>query len=265
MVVIGADHAMRDAIIGAVTRTRPVTVTLPSEAAERDGLAYTLWLPSRERANGAGVLILHGAGSRKENHHDFARAAVEAGFAALAFDQRGHGDSRGQMDGRVLGDIAAMAGLLRSRIGSALEHGRPTPRAPVALRGSSMGGYLAIVAGAAVGAAAVVAICPAGSEGLRRGLAAGKFELDADVPALDAFFAEHELDSAVRSLDAPLLLLHAEGDERVPVQQSIELERSFHVPGSRLITVAGGHHRSIQHDGELQAVSLRFIADALGR
>jgi hypothetical protein len=33
--------------------------------------------------------------------------------------------------------------------------------------------------------------------------------------------------------------------------------------GSRLITLPGGHHRSIQHDPELQAVSLRFLGKAL--
>ena len=35
-------------------------------------------------------------------------------------------------------------------------------------------------------------------------------------------------------------------------------------PGSRLIVIPGGHHRSIQHDAELQALSLRFIEEALG-
>jgi hypothetical protein len=38
----------------------------------------------------------------------------------------------------------------------------------------------------------------------------------------------------------------------------------MNAPGSRLIVVPGGHHRSIQHDQELQAVSLRFIERALG-
>jgi hypothetical protein len=32
---------------------------------------------------------------------------------------------------------------------------------------------------------------------------------------------------------------------------------------SRLIAVPGGHHRSIQHDEELQAVSVGFIERAL--
>ena len=64
--------------------------------------------------------------------------------------------------------------------GGAAARARSAIRAPLALRGSSMGGYLAIVA-AADGRmrAAVVAICPASGEGLRRGLApAARFDAD---------------------------------------------------------------------------------------
>src|SRR5207342_1277325 len=120
----------------------------PAEAGMRDGLAYTLWLPDEDPAGG--VVILHGAGSCKENHQDFARAARSAGLAAVVFDQRGHGASGGALDHRALGDVATMASLL--------------PPGPVALRGSSMGGWMALCAAAGVDAAAVIAICPAPSE-----------------------------------------------------------------------------------------------------
>jgi alpha-beta hydrolase superfamily lysophospholipase len=237
-----------------VPRSRTATPELPTEIGARDGLSYSLWLP-RTTAPG-GVVILHGAGSCKENHHDFARAALGAGLAAIVFDQRGHGDSDGPMDGRALEDVVAMAALLRSRIGR-----DPVP--PIALRGSSMGGYVALVSAAAAQAVAVVAICPAGDEGLRRGLAAGRFTFDADAPALDRFLAAHDVHAAARGLDVPVLLLHAEGDEQVPVEHSRELATALRSPASRLIAPPGGHHRSIQHDAELQAVSLRFIGHAL--
>jgi uncharacterized protein len=236
-----------------VGRLRSVSVALPSEMSTCDGLAYSLWIPSGEVHGG--VVILHGAGSCKESHHDFARILLAAGFAAIVFDQRGHGASEGPMGAGVLGDIGAMAALLRSRIGA--------DDAPIALRGSSMGGYFAILAAPLVGARAVVAICPASAEGLRRGLSAGTLRFDADVPALDAFLLEHDLNTAVESLQAPLLLLHAEGDEQVPVEHSRELAELVTSPGSRLIAVPGGHHRSVQHDAELQAISLRFIERAL--
>jgi pimeloyl-ACP methyl ester carboxylesterase len=229
-----------------VSRLRTVTTATPDEVGKHDGLAYSLWVPAVVRG---GVLILHGAGSCKESHHDFARAARGAKFAAIAFDQRGHGESDGRMDGRALDDVSSMVTLLRSKL--------PDPGAPIALRGTSMGGYTAIVVAAAVGAAAVVAICPASAEGLRRGLRAGKFDFEADVAAVDALLAANDLHAAARSLSVPLMLMHAEGDEQVPVQHSRELAEQ--APGSRLIVIPGGHHRSVQHDDELQAVSLRFI------
>jgi alpha-beta hydrolase superfamily lysophospholipase len=232
-----------------------VTPVLPVESGTDHGLAYTVWMPAGDPPARGGVVVLHGAGSCKENHHDFARAAIALGLGAIVFDQRGHGQSERPMDGRALADVAAMAALLRERLGSA--------GAPLALRGSSMGGYLAILAAAGVDAQAVVAICPASTEGLRRGLADDTLDLEADRDALYAWLDRHDLGRVVSELRAPLLLLHAEGDERVPIEHSRELAARMRAPGSRLIAIPGGHHRSIQHDEELQAVSLRFIVAAL--
>jgi len=77
---------------------------------------------------------------------------------------------------------ADLASLLAAELGD--------PGASVALRGSSMGGYLAIRAAAQAGAAAVVAICPASASGLRRGLHDGSLDFAADVPALTRLLAE---------------------------------------------------------------------------
>jgi pimeloyl-ACP methyl ester carboxylesterase len=232
---------------------RTVIPVLPDEMAAADGLAYSLWLPSGRVPLKGGIVILHGAGSCKENHHDFARSAGAAGFAALAFDQRGHGESTGPMDARAVEDVASMARLLRDRM--------PAP-APVGLRGSSMGGYLAIVAAPSARAAAVVAICPASAEGLARGLASGALKFDADRPAVEALLSAHDLHTAVAELPCPLLLLHAEGDEQVPVEQSRELAERMPQRSSRLVTVPGGHHRSVQHDPELNSLALRFLGRA---
>ena len=240
-------------MIASVPRSRTITPVLPREIAVHDGLAYSLWLPDEVRG---GVVILHGAGSCKESHHDYARLLVSARYAAISFDQRGHGASEGVMDGRAIEDIVAMADLLRSRIGD--------PGASLALRGSSMGGCFALLAAPAVGAAAVVAICPAGPRGLQRGVEAGTLGFDADVAALSALLTEADLHETVGSLEMPVMILHAEGDEQVPVEHSRELAARFASPSSRLITVPGGHHRSVQHDDELQAVSLKFIQRALG-
>jgi pimeloyl-ACP methyl ester carboxylesterase len=220
----------------------------PAELGEVDGLAYSLWLPDTDPW--AGVVVLHGARSCKESHHDFARAARAAGLSAVCFDQRGHGATGGELDARVLDDVATVAGLLGD--------------VPLALRGSSMGGYVAILAAAQLGARAVVAICPASADGLWRGLRSGELEFPADVPSLEAFLAEHPLDAAVERLAIPLLLLHAEGDEQVPAAHSRELARLSPDPRSELVIVPGGHHRSVQHDAELQGHALRWLRRAIG-
>jgi alpha-beta hydrolase superfamily lysophospholipase len=234
---------------------RTINPVMPTEVGRHGGMAYSLWLPTGEATRGA-VVILHGAGSCKESHHDFCRALLPVGVASVAFDQRGHGDSEGPMDGRAVEDVVAIAELARARVGD--------PTLPLALRGSSMGGHLALIAAAPAGAAAVVAICPASAAGLRRGLAAGTLRFDADVPALDALLAAHDLYAIAAGLEIPVLLLHAEGDEVVPVEHSRELAAQLGAPTSRLIAVPGGHHRSVQHDAELQAVATRFIVRAFG-
>jgi alpha-beta hydrolase superfamily lysophospholipase len=241
-------------------QTRTITPVLPDEMSIKEGLAYSLWLPASHVSLRGGVVILHGAGSCKENHHDFARAALAAGFGAIAFDQRGHGDSEGPMDAGVLDDVASMADLLRARM---TERFGPGPAHRVALRGSSLGGYLAILAAPVARADAVVAICPASAAGLLRGLTGGAFRFDANVPELERFLIAHDLQSAVVDMTIPLLLMHAEGDEQVPVEHSRELAEAAAHPRSRLVAVPGGHHRSVQHDPELNAVALRFLERAL--
>jgi pimeloyl-ACP methyl ester carboxylesterase len=242
---------------GYGSATRTVDPLLPADTGVLNGLAYTRWLPPAPRPPArAGIVVVHGADSVKESHHDFARAAVALGLAVICFDQRGHGESAGRLDGRAVDDVVSFVVELRLTLGDR--------RAPIALRGSSMGGYLAIQSAQPAQAQAVVAICPASADGLRRGLDDGRFSFAADREALGRFLDEHDLTDAARALTMPLLLLHAEGDERVPVQHSRELAAVVTSPGSRLIAVPGGHHRSVQHDPELQAVSLRFITRALG-
>ena len=224
---------------------RPVHVEPPTELGTRDGLAYALFLP--DGASAGGVVMLHGAGSQKENQFDIARMLRAGGVAAVCFDQRGHGESDGALGAGALDDVATIAGLL--------------PPGPVALRGSSMGGFMALHAGARMDVAAVVAICPATGALLARGLRSGRFSFRADHDGLLALLAGADEAAAAAALGERLLLMHAEGDEQVPISISRELHAA--APGSRLVAVPGGHHRSIQHDGELIAVAVRFLTQAL--
>lgn len=227
----------------------------PDDRGEFEGRPYWLWLP-RSDPPWPAMVILHGAGSGKESHADFGRVCADLGWAAVSYDQRGHGKGEEPMSPAALGDVGSMAAMLASR--EDVDGGR------VCVRGSSLGGYLAIRAAATEAAiAGVIAICPASEEGLRRGLRDGSLEMRADVPALDAWLAEHDLREAVAGLGAkPLILMHARGDDRVPYTWSEELH-SRAGGSSRLLILPGGHHRSVQHDPELQATALRWLGRAL--
>ena len=231
----------------------PLPTPEPPHLGERDGLAYALFLPDEQPR--AGVVICHGAGSAKESHFDFGRACRGAGLAALAFDARGHGRSSGEFGPTAFADVLTMVDLMR-------EH---TP--DVALRGSSMGGFQALHAAAiaAPPVAAVVAICPAPEDLLLRGVRAGRFvEFRMDRDQIEPWLQTLDIRKAVASLagKTAVMFMHAQGDESVPYTVSEELAMVAGEP-KRLLIVPGGHHRSLQHDGEMQAETIRFIERAL--
>jgi uncharacterized protein len=219
-----------------------------------DGRPYMLWLPDAPPPWPA-IVILHGAGSRKENHADFGRACAASGWAALAFDQRGHGSTADGMSPEALADVARMARILAAVDGV-------DPRR-VCVRGSSMGGFMAIQAAATSDQiAGAIAICPAGADRLLRGVRSGSLEMRVEPDseaALEAWLAEHDLRDAVHLMGAkPLLLIHARGDEQIPAEDSEELHAHASDP-RKLIVLPGGHHRSAQHDAELHGLALRWL------
>jgi len=232
----------------------------PSDRGVHEGRPYLLWLPGSPPP-WPGMVIVHGAGSRKENHADFGRACAAAGWAALAYDQRGHGDAGDEMSPRAVADLDRMARFLAARDG--VDSGR------VCARGSSMGGFIAIHGAATSEAiAGVIAICPAGEEHLLRGLRERTLEMRAGEQArsdLEAWLGEHDLREAVELLgDKPLLLIHARGDERIASEWSEQLHARAG-RRSKLIVLPGGHHRSAQHDAELQGLALRWLERQLAR
>lgn len=231
----------------------------PSAAGEHRGRPYLLWLPDA-LPPWPGMVIVHGAGSRKENHADFGRLCADGGWAALSYDQRGHGDSADEMGPEALADAVRMATMLAGVDG--------VDPARVCIRGSSMGGFIAIHAAATSDTiAGVVAICPAGAEHLLRGLRSDTLEFRAGPRAradLQAWLAEHDLFAAAELLGSkPLLVIHAQGDERIPSEHSQDVHARA-APPKKLIVLPGGHHRSAQHDPELQGLSLRWLERELG-
>jgi uncharacterized protein len=242
----------------------------PPEAVCIDGgavkLAGQLFLPDAGAPGTApGVVVCHGLGSRKENHADFAQLLQSLGFAALAFDLRGHGESEGTLDERPVDDVLA-----------AIQHlaGRPeVDPSRLALRGSSLGGQLAIHAAARSEAVrAVVAICPA-HESLMLGREedpwfeaavadlARRIRLDRE--GFSRYLRAHSVtDSARRLSPRSLLLVHCRGDEIVPFRLS-EVLHARARGASELWPVEGGSHTSAQHDPALQLRTARWMEQRL--
>ena len=210
---------------------RPEAITLPG------GEAALLWAADR---GAPGVVIVHGYGSRKENHADFGAAANARGMAALALDLPGHGDSGGRLDGGALEAVVSAVATLADR-----GHG------PIGVRGSSLGGMLALAAPTrSPGVRAVVAICPARPERLAR-------LLEAEWPrAID-------LEAAVRLPGVARGYWHARGDDRVPWQGSFRLA-NLSPPPVRLHIAMGGGHTTLQHDPRVLAETAAFLAEHLG-
>jgi dienelactone hydrolase len=218
--------------VRALPAPEPVEVPGPGPR-----LAAWLW-PAPPEA--PAVLVAHGWGSRKENHADVAEACAAAGMAAMAVDLRGHGASGGAPGPGLLDDVLAGLDALAAR-----GHRR------LGLRGSSMGGFLALHAAARHPLArAVVAICPARPEGLAR-------IMEADWPlALPTEEAVARDDGVAR------MYWHATGDDRVPWGATLALAGITPHP-MRLRVVLGGGHRTLQHDGRALAAGVAFLAGHL--
>lgn len=187
------------------------------------------------------MVVLHGFGSERGNHADYAAQLARAGINAMALDLRGHGESGGAMDVRMVDDAVTALEWFAARGCSAL-----------GVRGSSLGGFLALHAAARMPAVrAVVALCPAHQDGLahRRGL-----DWALTLPLQDA----------VRRGNAARGYWHARGDELVPWQWSQLLHSQSPDPRHLRITM-GGHHRSLQHDPAVQHDTIAFLAGHLGQ
>jgi fermentation-respiration switch protein FrsA (DUF1100 family) len=78
-----------------------------------------------------------------------------------------------------------------------------------------------------------------------------------------AWLGEHDLREAAELMGTkPLIVLHARGDERIPSDFSEEVAGRKLQP-KKLIILPGGHHRSIQHDQEMQSVALAWLSSKL--
>ena len=192
-----------------------------------DRLTLRGWFLESPGARATVILVHDIEETRADPTHgllNLTRDYVRRGISVFTFDLRGHGESAGRRDSLGLNerlDVLAAIAFVRRR----------TNAQPVLLHGFGFGGALAIAAAARnADVAAVVADSsfltmrgylrsrwhhvPAPLFALATAMAHRVFK--ADVDALQPV-------KAVAQVTAPILVIHNEGDERVPVAHALNL------------------------------------------
>lgn len=230
-------------------------------------LSAALFLPDAAAwpAPWPAVIVLHGFAGSKESHAEFGEFLATHGFAALTLDQRGHGASGGLMDAGILDDVGAALDTLAATPG--------IDRRRIAVRGSSMGGNIALhAAGRYPDIAAVVAVCPATETMLTPWVATGKAAQESaalgltvrlDQAGLLAYLRGRDVRRAAARLSPrPLLLVQAKGDETVPYRSTVGVYEAAREP-KRLVLLDGGDHRSAQHDPAVHKVTVDWLREVM--
>jgi pimeloyl-ACP methyl ester carboxylesterase len=192
--------------------------------------------------------------------------AEARGRECLLLDYSGCGESGGRFADGTLGrwceEVVALIGARLS--------------GPVVVVGSSMGGWLALLAGRTLGArlAGLVGIAAAPdftdwgcTADEKRRLAAGETVYEDNpygpepTPIHPGFWADAQarrLLAGEIALDCPVRLLHGQDDDVVPPEISLRLARALRSPDVQVTLVKGGDHR-LSRDGDI-ALLLRTVA-----
>jgi fermentation-respiration switch protein FrsA (DUF1100 family) len=225
--------------------------------------AYYLALPDTPRP---ALVILHGIPRQRprpgdQSYRDMARRFAARGFLAVVFNFRGAGISEGDI---------SMAGWTRD-LDAVLEFARALPGADpgrVALLGFSAGGAVAIHAAARdPRTSAVVAVSsPVSFSFIRQAMPSaawvglfreiGLIRSPGFPPSLPEWEAEFAMIEPLQWVDKlsprPLLIMHGEEDELIPVEQARELYEKALEP-KELKVIPAGKHRLRMDPAALEA------------
>jgi len=207
------------------------------------------------------ILLCHGLTSCKENYGEFARFLQQEGFAVLAYDCRGHGQSAGSLDGEAWRDV-----------GVVLDYCRRHPRVDanrIGLVGSSMGAHNGLRAAAEYPQLrTVVAFCTAPGAVLKMGLLSADYwhaiqasggRVRIALPSYLTYLEGDDIfDLPARIRPRPMLFIHARDDELIPYVVSERLHASAGEE-SRLLLLESGGHRGPRHDPQVQREAANWL------
>ena len=206
-------------------RSSQEALEIPGPAGVLEAL---LEMPRDESPTGVSVVChphpLHGGTMQNKVAHTLARAFTKSGFAALRFNFRGVGASSGEFDdGRgEVEDVLAALKFARDRF----------PTGPAWLAGFSFGAAVAISAAAQEDPSGLVSIAPA---------------------------AKRFSTTLSQQPTCPWLIVHAESDELIPIDESLEWVDSLE-PGPELIVFPDASHFFHGRLVELRETTEAFVA-----
>jgi uncharacterized protein len=258
----------------------PATLGLPFEellvpAPGTDGLP-AWFLPARGGAPGPGVALIHGWESARDRTLPMAQFLTAAGFHCLTVDVRGHGANPAET-------MPVSAGEFGADALAAFEALIARPEVTIgAISGHSMGAIGAILAGAADERVAAVVATSSPADPYR--LTRQTFRL-AHLPIPDPIayplawlttrvylrprghrVATVNASAALTAHDRPILLVHGDADDVVPVVHLERLLRTAAKSGRHVesLVIASGRHSWLYEFEEYRRAVAAFLAAALG-
>ncbi len=192
-----------------------------------------------------GIVISHGFSSNKENVSIYTKFLQSKGYSTLAFDYSGHGESEGDISETSL---AKWEDDLNSAINFMKQHCKD-----IALLGFSLGGMSSLICSER--SKATIAIAPPTNfrklmtHFIRTGLVK-KLKEFIDFGGLNikhTFItdsAKYDMKKIMKKIKCPILLIHGDQDEIVPLSQSEEIIQHINEPKKLAVINDMGHNVS---------------------
>jgi uncharacterized protein len=258
----------------------PADLGLPYESltvASPDTAGLPAWfIPAWGGEPGPGVALVHGWESARDRTLPMIQFLTAAGFHCLTIDVRGHGENPAET-------LPVSAGEFGTDALAAFEALLARPEVTVgAISGHSMGGIGAILAGAADDRVAAVVATSSPADPLR--LTRQTFRL-AHLPIPDPIayplawlttrvylrprghrVGNISASTALTANDRPILLVHGDADDVVPLRHLERLLRRASKSGRRVesLVIPGGHHSWLYEFEAYRRAVAAFLAGALG-
>ena len=235
----------RAGISGNVFYPRPDHVPPPAGAIDLTlGVAPGVQLGARFYAGSRTdptILYFHGNGEVASDHDDVAPFYAQIGVSLLVVEFRGYGTSSGSPSfAALVADASAVAGWCHAFLN---EEGFTAARF---VMGRSLGAHPALEIAARVPAHFDGLILESGGGNLRR--FASRLGLAAQIA--EDLVAAHE--RKIRSIALPLLMIHGERDELVPLSGAIETYDLISSNERELVIVANAGHNDLLWVGQRQ-------------